>query len=161
MLSRVLELWDKVPDAEQRIGASHLAVLEAGQPGGRLAGEYERGGRVRHGRAAEIDIGRRAGPGGPAAARPAGHLSSYLLGRPGYADDLREAARLVPGRPADARRGPGCWRHGHVLSTGSTADAPVRPAPRRPWRWPGRPVTAATEASRAGDPGLSSRTPAG
>ena len=28
LLARVLELWDKVPDAAERIGASHLVVLE-------------------------------------------------------------------------------------------------------------------------------------
>ena len=35
MLSRVLELWDGVPDAAQRIDADHVAVLEAGGTGRR------------------------------------------------------------------------------------------------------------------------------
>ena len=43
LLARVLELWDKVPDAEQRIGASQLAVLEDAARIARVAGEHERG----------------------------------------------------------------------------------------------------------------------
>ena len=67
LLARVLELWDKVPDAEQRIGASHLSVLEHAAAVARTAGENERGRRVRLRRAGRGRPGRRAGPRGPAA----------------------------------------------------------------------------------------------
>ena len=52
MLSRVLELWEQVPDAAQRIGAGHGAVLEEAVRVAELAGEDDRG----------LDAGRR-GPG--------------------------------------------------------------------------------------------------
>jgi DNA-binding CsgD family transcriptional regulator len=42
LLGRVLELWDKVPDAEQRIGASHLSVLELSARVAETAGENDR-----------------------------------------------------------------------------------------------------------------------
>ncbi len=42
LLDRVLELWDKVPDAEQRIGASRLSVFEQVVSVARTAGEGER-----------------------------------------------------------------------------------------------------------------------
>jgi predicted ATPase len=43
LMERVLELWDRVPDAEQRIGASRLSVLEQAARVARAAGENERG----------------------------------------------------------------------------------------------------------------------
>jgi DNA-binding CsgD family transcriptional regulator len=43
LLARVLELWDKVPDAAQRIGASHLDVLEQAADIARNGGEDQRG----------------------------------------------------------------------------------------------------------------------
>ncbi len=43
LLTRVLELWDKVPDAADRIGASHLAVLERATAAADEAEENERG----------------------------------------------------------------------------------------------------------------------
>ena len=43
MLSRVLELWEQVPDAAQRLGADHVAVLEAAARVAELAGEDDRG----------------------------------------------------------------------------------------------------------------------
>src|SRR5262249_837627 len=42
LLDRVLELWDKVPGAEQRIGASQLSVLEQAAAVARTAGENEK-----------------------------------------------------------------------------------------------------------------------
>ena len=43
LLSRVLELWDNVPDAAERIGADHVHVLAAAVDAAHLAGESERG----------------------------------------------------------------------------------------------------------------------
>jgi hypothetical protein len=43
MLSRVLELWEQVPDAAARIGADHPAVLEEAVRAAELTGEDDRG----------------------------------------------------------------------------------------------------------------------
>jgi ATP/maltotriose-dependent transcriptional regulator MalT len=43
LLARVLELWDQVPDAAERIGADHVRVLEEATCAAREAGEFERG----------------------------------------------------------------------------------------------------------------------
>ncbi|HEY9240346.1 MAG TPA: LuxR C-terminal-related transcriptional regulator, partial [Streptosporangiaceae bacterium] len=102
MLSRVLELWDQVPGAEQRIGRSRLAVLEAAVRVAELAGEYDRGVALAKAALHEIDVG--AEPVRAALLYEArGHLT-YLLGRPGFTDDLREAARLVPADPPTPAR---------------------------------------------------------
>ena len=57
LLARVLELWDQVPDAAERIGADHARVLRGGRRG---AGG--RGVRARH-RAGQLGA-EGAGPGG-------------------------------------------------------------------------------------------------
>jgi DNA-binding CsgD family transcriptional regulator len=102
MLSRVLELWDQVPGAEQRIGSSRLAVLEAAIRVAELAGEYDRGVMLAKAGLKEIDID--AEPIRAALLYEARGRLSYLLGRPGYADDLREAVRLVPADPPTPAR---------------------------------------------------------
>ena len=43
LLARVLELWDQVPDAAERIGADHARVLEEATCAAQEAGEFERG----------------------------------------------------------------------------------------------------------------------
>ena len=43
LLARVLELWDQVPDAAERIGADHVRVLEEATCAAQEAGEFERG----------------------------------------------------------------------------------------------------------------------
>ena len=43
LLARVLELWDQVPDAAERIGADHIQVLEEAIAAAHDAGEFERG----------------------------------------------------------------------------------------------------------------------
>jgi DNA-binding CsgD family transcriptional regulator len=102
MLSRVLELWDKVPDAAQQIAADHVAVLEAAVKAAELAGEWDRGMAFAQAALREVDV----------AAEPVragllhedhGHLK-YLLGRTDYMEDLREAVRLVPADPPSAAR---------------------------------------------------------
>ena len=102
MLSRVLELWDQVPDAAQRIGTDHGAVLEEAVRVAELAGEDDRGLMLATAALREID----------ASAEPVraalllqtrGHLK-YHLGRFDYAGDLHEAVRLVPADPPSPAR---------------------------------------------------------
>ena len=102
MLSRVLELWDQVPGAGQRIGGSRLAVLEAATRVAELAGEFDRG--IALAKAALREIDADAEPVRAALLLQArGHLC-YLVGRPGHTEDLREAARLVPADPPTPAR---------------------------------------------------------
>ncbi len=102
MLSRVLELWEQVPDAAERIGADHVAVLEEAVRTAELAGEDDRGVMLAQAALREIDT----------AAQPIraalmlmtiGHLK-YYLGRKDYAGDLEEAVRLVPADPPSPAR---------------------------------------------------------
>ena len=79
-----------------------MAVLEAAIRVAELAGEFDRG--VMLAKAALRDIDIDAEPVRAALLLQArGHLN-YLLGRPGYTEDLREAARLVPADPPTAAR---------------------------------------------------------
>src|SRR5260370_12393521 len=102
MLSRVLELWEQVPDAAQRIGADHVAVLEESVRAAEAAGEDDRAVTLAQAALREID----------AAAEPVraalllqtcGHLQ-YHLGRTDYAEDLREPAPLLPAHPPSPAR---------------------------------------------------------
>jgi DNA-binding NarL/FixJ family response regulator len=102
LLGRVLELWDKVPDAEQRIGASHLSVLEHAARVAMPAEEHERGAAFASAALCEVD---------PAAepARAALLLEMRALQRShsGNAEvraDLQTALELVPPGVADAAR---------------------------------------------------------
>src|SRR5690349_14575853 len=102
MLSRVLELWDQVPDAAERIGADHVAVLEEAVRAAELAGEDDRGITLAQAALREVD---------PAAEpvraalllRPRGYLK-YHPGRPDFTGDLEEAVRLVPAEPPSPAR---------------------------------------------------------
>jgi len=102
LLARVLELWDQVPDAAQRIGASHLAVLEQAAEAAEAAEENERG--IAYAAAALHEVDARAEP--ERAARvlqTRGHLGCHLGRDDGYAD-LRAALELVPAEQAGAAR---------------------------------------------------------
>jgi len=102
MVSRVLELWEQVPDAAQRIRVDHAAVLEAAARAAELAGEDDRG--LALGQAALRDIDAAAEPVRAALLLlTCGHLKDRL-GRADYADDLREALRLVPADPPSSAR---------------------------------------------------------
>jgi ATP/maltotriose-dependent transcriptional regulator MalT len=93
MLARVLELWDRVPDAGERIGADHVQVLDNAAAVAELAGEPERGQAFATAAVQEVD----------AAAEPA--RAAALLDRrarlaaqgnlDASSDDLTEALRLV------------------------------------------------------------------
>jgi ATP/maltotriose-dependent transcriptional regulator MalT len=102
MLSRVLELWDQVPGAEQCIGTSQVEVLETATRAADLAGEFDRGITLAKAALRQIDI--EAEPVRAALLlETRGHLK-YQLGREDYAADLREAARLVPADPPTPAR---------------------------------------------------------
>ncbi|WP_431911968.1 helix-turn-helix transcriptional regulator [Nonomuraea jabiensis] len=93
MLSRVLELWDQVPDASERIGCDRIDVLRNTATVAHLAGEYERSIALAGAALAEIDHD--ADPIRAAKLLRQRGLTRYDLGRSGFVDDLREAAALV------------------------------------------------------------------
>ena len=94
LLARVLELWDQVPDAAERIGADHIQVLEEAVSAARNAREFERGIALASSALKELDpaaepvrvaklLGRR------------GHFR-MKLGRKDYTRDLEDALEYVP-----------------------------------------------------------------
>jgi DNA-binding CsgD family transcriptional regulator len=94
LLARVLELWDQVPDAADRIHADHAKVLEEATSAAHDAGEYERGIALATSAVKELDP----------AAEPVrvakllcsrGHFK-MKLGRKEYTRDLEEALEHVP-----------------------------------------------------------------
>jgi DNA-binding CsgD family transcriptional regulator len=94
LLARVLELWDQVPDAAERIEADHVRVLEEATSAADDAGEFERGIALSTSALKQLD---------PAAepVRVANLLirRSHFrlkLGRKDYATDLDEALQYVP-----------------------------------------------------------------
>ena len=99
LLGRVLELWDKVPDAEQRIGASKLSVLEQAARVARTAEQNEQGAAYASAALKEID---------PAAEPVRAALlleTRALLGRhPNPEEGLQAALDLVPPGVGDAAR---------------------------------------------------------
>ncbi|MGV9308079.1 helix-turn-helix transcriptional regulator [Nonomuraea sp. NPDC003727] len=102
MLSRVIDLWEQVPDAAELIQTSYIDVLRAKIMVSHLAGEFERA--ISLSRAALRLVDAETDP--ITTARLLRHrgLARYDLGRRGYVDDLREAARLVPASPPTALR---------------------------------------------------------
>ncbi|NBE99092.1 helix-turn-helix transcriptional regulator [Nonomuraea sp. KC401] len=102
MLSRVLELWDQVPDAAERIGAARIRVLRQTATVAHLAGEYERS--IALAGAALDAVDHDTDPIDRVHALRQRGLTRYDLGRPGHLDDLRQAAALVPSdRPSKVR----------------------------------------------------------
>ncbi|HEX4659883.1 MAG TPA: AAA family ATPase [Streptosporangiaceae bacterium] len=102
MLGRVLELWDKVPGAQQRIGASKLSALEQAARVARTAGENEQGAAYASAALKEID---------PVAepARAASLLETRALlrrysGREDVRVSLQAALDLVPPGVGDGVR---------------------------------------------------------
>lgn len=100
MLEHVLELWDRVPDAEERIGTDHVSVLRRAARAAGACGEPERG--LAFVRAALAETDEKSDP----------ELVALLLtrraalvldqGRTGGLDDLWRAEKLVP-EPSVAR----------------------------------------------------------
>jgi len=102
MLSRVLELWDRVPDAADRVGADHVAVLEAAVRAAELAGDYDRGLALTAGALKEVDP--RAEPVRAALLHSSRGQLKLLLGREDYAWELTKAVELVPAEPPTPAR---------------------------------------------------------
>ena len=94
LLARVLELWDQVPDAAERIGADHVQVLEQAVEAAHDAAEFERGIALATSALRELDV--LAEP--VRAAKLLGSRSQFRLklGRQDYAKDLLEALDYVP-----------------------------------------------------------------
>ena len=94
LLARVLELWDQVPDAAERIGVDHGRVLEEATAAAHDAGEFERG--IALATSALKDLDPATEP-----VRVAELLGSrghfkMKLGRKDYAGDLEDALEYVP-----------------------------------------------------------------
>jgi DNA-binding CsgD family transcriptional regulator len=100
MLARILELWPALPDAAQRIGASHASVLEAAAAAAAAAGEGDRG--IGFATAALNEIDATEEPGRAALLLKARAEMRWYLGRAEGIDDVREALRLVPAGDTDA-----------------------------------------------------------
>ena len=102
LLARVLELWDKVPDAADLIGASHLDVLERAAIAAEDADEYERG--VAFASAALKELDPAAEPVRAAQLLETRATLSKHTGRGDPAADLRAAINLVPPGLDDSAR---------------------------------------------------------
>ncbi|WP_428964350.1 helix-turn-helix transcriptional regulator [Micromonospora fluostatini] len=104
LLERVLELWEVVPDAVDRLGMDHLALLEETRAAATAAGDYQRALTLTRAALAEVD--RDTEP-----LRAARLLSwrgrlKALLGKSDGGAELREAYRLldaVPDRSSTVR----------------------------------------------------------
>jgi DNA-binding CsgD family transcriptional regulator len=102
LLARILELWPTLPDAAERIGASHLDVLESAAEAAPAAGEDEKGIEFATAALKEIDPGNE--PARAAVLLEQRGVMKYRLGRADSIDELREAVRLMPTSPPSAER---------------------------------------------------------
>jgi predicted ATPase/DNA-binding CsgD family transcriptional regulator len=94
LLARVLELWDQVPDAAERIGADHVRVLEEATCAASEAGEFERGIALASSALKELDPS--ASPVRVAQLLESrGHFRKNL-GRKEFVDDFAAALRIAP-----------------------------------------------------------------
>ncbi|MEO3787128.1 AAA family ATPase [Actinocorallia sp. B10E7] len=99
MLERVLELWERVPEAEKKIGSSRTEVLRLAVCAAEWAGDSERGIKLASAALRETDD----------PLRRAWLLDQrgrmyHRLGRQGWLEDLKQAARLVPAEPPSVER---------------------------------------------------------
>ncbi|GIJ12400.1 AAA family ATPase [Micromonospora andamanensis] len=95
LLERVLELWELVPDAADRLGMDHLAVLEETLSAATTAGDYKRALTLTRAALAEVDSG--AQPLRAARLLDRRGRMLAMLGKSDGATELREAYRLVSG----------------------------------------------------------------
>ncbi|SNS68952.1 regulatory protein, luxR family [Streptosporangium subroseum] len=102
MLDRVLELWERVPDAAERIETDHVDVMRQTITVAHLAGEFEHGLSLAKAALREIDTG--TDPIRAARLLRQRGLVRYDLSRPGFVDDLRTAVPLVPTDPPTSLR---------------------------------------------------------
>ncbi|WP_367185146.1 AAA family ATPase, partial [Trebonia sp.] len=94
LLARVLELWDQVPDAAERVGADHVRVLEEAAGAAHDAGEAQRGLAFVESALAELDES--TDPVRVAMLLRQRFTFQKDLGLPGHMEDLDRALRLVP-----------------------------------------------------------------
>ncbi|MFI7706669.1 ATP-binding protein [Nonomuraea sp. NPDC049480] len=94
LLERVLMLWDRVPDAAERIGADHTGVLERAAEAANAGGEVDKGMKFVKAALSELDETREPGRVAQLIVRRAGFKTSK--GHTNVTDDLRHALRLVP-----------------------------------------------------------------
>ncbi|MCW2865718.1 MAG: transcriptional regulator, LuxR family [Actinoallomurus sp.] len=94
LLERVLELWDRVPDAETRIGADHVNVLRRAAQAAGACGEAERG--LAFVRAAFAETDEKTDPERVALLLTRRANLTAMLGRTGGVEDLLRAQTLVP-----------------------------------------------------------------
>jgi DNA-binding NarL/FixJ family response regulator len=94
LLARVLELWDQVPDAAERIGADHVRVLEESALAAGDAGEPKRGLAFVESALSELDEA--TDPVRVALLLSKRHLFKKDLGLPEDMNDLDRALGLVP-----------------------------------------------------------------
>ncbi len=101
LVARVLELWDQVPDAAERISADHAQVLEEAVKAAYDAGEVERG--IALATAALTELDPAAEPVRVALLLDLRAGFNHQLGRDN-AEDLKRALGLVPADLAPAAR---------------------------------------------------------
>jgi len=94
LLARVLEFWDQVPDAAERIGADHVRVLEEAAAAARDAGENQHGLAFVESALAKLDEA--TDPVRVALLLRQRHLFQKDLGLRRDLRDLNRALRLVP-----------------------------------------------------------------
>jgi ATP/maltotriose-dependent transcriptional regulator MalT len=94
MLERVLELWEQVPDAAERIGADHVDVLRRAARAAGACGRPDRG--LAFVRAALAEIDEVSDPERVALLLERRAALYFAQGRAGGLDDLERAQRLVP-----------------------------------------------------------------
>jgi len=101
LLARVLELWDQVPDAVERIGADHARVLEEATCAAQEAGEFERGIALASSALKELDAS--ASPVRVAQLLETRGQFKKHLGRKEFRDDFYAALEIVPADEPAAR----------------------------------------------------------
>ncbi|MFE9692702.1 AAA family ATPase [Micromonospora sp. NPDC005806] len=102
LLERVLELWELVPDAADRLGMDHLAVLEETLAAATTAGDYNRALTLTRAALAEVDID--AEPLRAARLHDQRGRLLAVLGKSDGTTELREAYRLAAGVPDGPER---------------------------------------------------------
>ncbi|MBO3746904.1 AAA family ATPase [Streptosporangiaceae bacterium NEAU-GS5] len=100
LLERVLTLWEKVPDAAERIGTDHTKVLEKAADAAYLSGELDKCNRFV--RAALEQLDEAAEPERVAELLVQRSDVKISKSKPGALDDLRHAMSLVP-EPSETR----------------------------------------------------------
>jgi len=102
LLARVLELWDQVPDAAERIGADHARVLEEAVCAARDVGDFERGIALVTSALKELDPATE--PVRVAELLENRSLFRIKLGHKDFGRDLEDALAYVPADVAPATR---------------------------------------------------------